>query len=232
MIRDNDEGGKTPPVTKKSLTLQMVQMRCKTDQIATIDKINLWGNDLEDVSLLKEMPNLRVVSLSVNKLASLEVFAYCPKLKELYLRKNQIRDLNEISFLQNLPFLDTLWLDENPCAMHPKYRATVDSMLPNLVKLDDIEVSMEEKEGRGSPEQNYSPPPQDFSQAQSIPSTGGHAEISSYNVPSQHPTDLGFQRQNSALEPAHQPVMEEPKMKRQYTGWEKPQDPRPTTAGF
>ena len=97
----------------------MVQMRCKTDKISAIEKINLWGNELEDVSLLRDMPNLRIISLSVNKLNTLEDFAFCPKLKELYLRKNEVRDLNEISHLVNLPFLDTLWLEENPCAMHP-----------------------------------------------------------------------------------------------------------------
>jgi len=100
----------------------MVQMRCKTDKIEAIDKINLWGNDLEEVSLIRQMPNLTVISLSVNKLRTLEDFAYCPKLKELYLRKNDIRDLNEVTYLRNCQNLDTLWLEENPICFVPGYR--------------------------------------------------------------------------------------------------------------
>lgn len=92
------------------------------------------------------MPNLKVISLSVNKLTTLEDFAYCPMLKELYLRKNEIRDLGELQYLQNLPMLDTLWLEENPICGDPRYRQTVISMLPNLTKLDNQEISLEERD--------------------------------------------------------------------------------------
>lgn len=87
----------------KALTVQMVQMRCKTDKIDAIDKVNLWGNELEDVTLIWSMPNLTVISLAVNKLKSLEDFQYCPRLKELYMRKNDIRDINELNYLWNCP---------------------------------------------------------------------------------------------------------------------------------
>jgi Leucine-rich repeat (LRR) protein len=112
-------------------------MRCKTDKIEAVDKINLWGNELEDVSLIRQMPNLTVISLSVNHLRSLEDFAFCPKLKELYLRKNEIRDINEVQFLKNCPFLDTLWLEENPLCNFPNYRQAILAILPNLTKLDN-----------------------------------------------------------------------------------------------
>lgn len=75
-MRDEDGGSK--PNLRKALTVQMVQMRCKTDKIDAIDKVNLWGNDLEDISLIRSMPNLTVISLAVNKLKSLEDFQYCP----------------------------------------------------------------------------------------------------------------------------------------------------------
>ena len=77
----------------------MIQMRCKTDLISTVEKINLWGNELDDVALLKEMPNLKIIALSLNNIVSLKVFAHCPKLKELYLRKNLISDLSELTYL-------------------------------------------------------------------------------------------------------------------------------------
>lgn len=55
------------------------------------------------------------LNFSVNKISSLQQFENCSKLQELYLRKNNIQDLNEIAYLQNLPCLRNLWLAENPC---------------------------------------------------------------------------------------------------------------------
>lgn len=61
-----------------------------------------------------------------------------PRLRELYLRKNSIRDINEIGCLKNLPRLRVLWLSDNPCANVEKYRMTVLKNLPKLTKLDTI----------------------------------------------------------------------------------------------
>jgi Leucine-rich repeat (LRR) protein len=62
------------------------------------------------------MYNVEVISLSVNKIASLSDFQYCRHLQELYMRRNNIRELNQIMYLQDLPRLKVLWLEENPCA--------------------------------------------------------------------------------------------------------------------
>ena len=61
-----------------------------------------------------------------------------PRLRELYLRKNSIRDINEIGCLKNLPKLRVLWLSDNPCANVEKYRMTVLKNLPKLTKLDTV----------------------------------------------------------------------------------------------
>jgi Leucine-rich repeat (LRR) protein len=42
------------------------------------------------------LPNLEVLSLSVNSISTLKEIVKCPKLSELYLRKNNIADINEI----------------------------------------------------------------------------------------------------------------------------------------
>lgn len=53
--------------------------------------LNLWGAGLSDVGIVQQMPKLQVASLSVNKIASLQPFASCTSLRELYMRKNQVR---------------------------------------------------------------------------------------------------------------------------------------------
>lgn len=129
----------------KVLTGDLVLLRTKASNLEQIKNLNLWGNDIEDVSILKDMPNIEILSLSVNKISTLKSFAYCKKLTELYLRKNLIQDLSEIRYLQNLPNLKVLWLWENPCAETPNYRENVLSVLPNLIKLDNQAVTTEEK---------------------------------------------------------------------------------------
>ena len=108
--------------------------------------MNLWGNDLDDLSIMSELPNVEIVSLSLNKIASLKDFAQCSKLQELYLRKNQVADLSEVQYLNHLTHLKVLWLSHNPCAEHPYYRQYVIKNLPNLIKLDNSEISSDERQ--------------------------------------------------------------------------------------
>lgn len=42
----------------------MILSKYKTDKISTIKNLNLYGNEIDSVAVLKEMPNLEVVSLS------------------------------------------------------------------------------------------------------------------------------------------------------------------------
>ncbi|OMJ76709.1 hypothetical protein SteCoe_23872 [Stentor coeruleus] len=129
----------------KALTADLVLQRTKASSLDTVKNLNLWGNDIEDVRILKDMPNLEVLSLSVNKISTLKPFQYCKKLTELYLRKNLIADLSELRYIQQLPYLKVLWLWDNPCAEVPNYREIVISNMPNLVKLDNQAISPEEK---------------------------------------------------------------------------------------
>eukprot|EP00347_Sterkiella_histriomuscorum_P016658 403352350 len=133
-------------MTQKPLTKELILQKCKTEKLSSIKNVNLWGNDLDDLSILQDMPNVEIVSLSLNKIATLSFFQNCTKLSELYLRKNQITDLSEIRYLQHLPNLRVLWLSHNPCSEHPLYRPFIVKHLPSLVKLDNAEVSQEERQ--------------------------------------------------------------------------------------
>lgn len=72
------------------LTTEMVLQKCKTDNLSKIKKLDVWSSNLEEVSLVKEMVNLEICSLSLNKLTSLSYFKHSKQLVELYLRKNRI----------------------------------------------------------------------------------------------------------------------------------------------
>ncbi|XP_026319001.1 protein C21orf2 homolog isoform X5 [Hyposmocoma kahamanoa] len=126
------------------LTEEMVIARTKLSDLSAIKKLNCWGAEIVDVSLLRRMPNVEVLALSINRIRTLNDFAWCRRLRELYVRKNEINDLREIRHLRRLPLLTSLWLDENPCTQHPEYRMTVLRNLPNLEKLDNVPVHPEE----------------------------------------------------------------------------------------
>jgi len=126
----------------KPLTKELLINKCKTDQLYSLKNVNLWGNDLDDMSIIAvEIPNVEILSLSLNKISSLSYFSSLVKLTELYLRKNQVKDISEIQYLQKLPNLRILWLSHNPCSAHPLYRQYVIKTLPGLSKLDSAEIT-------------------------------------------------------------------------------------------
>ncbi|XP_050074751.1 signal transducer and activator of transcription A isoform X4 [Anopheles maculipalpis] len=128
------------------LTEEMVIARSKQSDLAAIKKLNCWGSELSDVSIIRRMRGVEVLAFSVNRISTLADFENCINLQELYLRKNNLTDIDELVYLQNLPKLKYLWLEENPLVDNagPSYRQIVLRALPNLKKLDNVDVTPEE----------------------------------------------------------------------------------------
>jgi len=113
------------------MTAELIHMKTKNNRLETIKSLNLWGNDLEDISIVSQMQSLEVLSLAVNKVSTLKDVQYCYNLKELYMRKNNLTSLAEIPrYLGGLSGLRKLSLGENPLAEHSKYRLFVVKALP------------------------------------------------------------------------------------------------------
>ena len=45
------------------LTEEMVIARTRISDLSSVKKLNCWGADLQDVSLLRRMPNVEVLAL-------------------------------------------------------------------------------------------------------------------------------------------------------------------------
>lgn len=129
----------------KKLTHEFISLRTKCDRLEKIKSLNLWGNDIDDVTILKQMANLEVVSLSVNNIKTLKDFSSLKYLKELYIRKNFISDMSEVNFLVGCKNLKVLWLGENPISENKNYRKYVIKTLPQINKLDDQLITDEER---------------------------------------------------------------------------------------
>ena len=131
----------------KQLTTELIVFKTKTNQLDRIKNLNLCANNLVDVSIVNQMSSLEVLSLSVNSITSLKEIGQCPNLQELYIRRNNIDRFEEIEYLGALPKLRILWLAENPVASQPGYRSFVIKTLQSLEKLDNQEITEDERMG-------------------------------------------------------------------------------------
>ena len=55
----------------KPMTAELIHMKTKNNRLDTLKSLNLWGNDLEDISIIQQMQSLEVLSLAVNKVNTL-----------------------------------------------------------------------------------------------------------------------------------------------------------------
>lgn len=143
------------------LTRELIIAKNRHENISAMTKLNVWGNNLTDVSIISEMPRLEVISMPVNSLSTLRFFGGLRNLRELYLRKNDIRDLSELAHLAPLKNLEVLMLNENPVASLPFYREAVVKFLPSLHKLDEDAISPEERRQAQSLKLDLPPPRED-----------------------------------------------------------------------
>ncbi len=58
-------------MASKAMTPELIQMKTKTNRLDTIKSLNLWGNDLEDISIVSSMTSIEVLSLAVNRVVTL-----------------------------------------------------------------------------------------------------------------------------------------------------------------
>jgi hypothetical protein len=125
---------------KGVLQEHMIYQRTRTLNLADVHALNMWGCELEDVSIIAQLTNVETLSLPVNKISTLAPFGRCTNLQHLLLRENQIATFDELRHLQNLPHLLTLSLMDNPITQLPNYRELTIRMLSHLEKLDDVPV--------------------------------------------------------------------------------------------
>ena len=130
-----------------TLTREMIVKKSQNYNLDTITQLNMWGQYLQNISIIREMVSLTSVTFSKNQIKSLKDFQYLSKLKQLSLKDNLINDFGELKYLTSCTQLRELWLEQNPISSKPGYRYIVIRYLPFLSKLDNIEVSEEDREG-------------------------------------------------------------------------------------
>jgi len=123
----------------RKLTKDLILSRLSSENLDNIKNLNLWGNNIDDISIISEMPSLEIINLNQNQIKDLKYLKNLKNLKELYLKDNIVSDFGQIDYLKNCKKLEILNLSENPISQQQNYRQKILSILPGLKKLDDIE---------------------------------------------------------------------------------------------
>ena len=130
------------------LTADLIRIRSRCSRLDSLKVLNCWGCNLTDITILEELPALRVLILTTNSISKLYPISQCLKLRELYLRNNKIEDLQELHKLGQLKNLRSLWISDNPCTTMATghYEEMIQEILPRLKYLDGqpIETYLEQ----------------------------------------------------------------------------------------
>ncbi|XP_062452441.1 centrosomal protein of 97 kDa [Rhea pennata] len=118
----------------------------------SLQHLDLSDNNISQLGDLSKLISLKTLLLHGNIITSLRTAPVClpQNLTVFSLAENEIRDLNEVSFLASLPQLEQLSVMNNPCVMATPsipgfdYRPYIVSWCLNLKVLDGYVISQKE----------------------------------------------------------------------------------------
>ncbi|XP_025968064.1 centrosomal protein of 97 kDa isoform X2 [Dromaius novaehollandiae] len=118
----------------------------------SLQHLDLSDNNISQLGDLSKLISLKTLLLHGNIITSLRTAPVClpQNLTVFSLAENEIRDLNEVSFLASLPQLEQLSIMNNPCVMATPsipgfdYRPFIVSWCLNLKVLDGYVISQKE----------------------------------------------------------------------------------------
>lgn len=124
----------------KKLTMDFILNKANNNNPKNIRVLNLRGSKISDISILSELTSLENISLSANQIKDISALKKLKNIKEIYLKDNQISDLSQIENLKYCKKLEKLAIKDNPITNIDNYIQKIIEILPQLKKLDDIEV--------------------------------------------------------------------------------------------
>ncbi|KAJ3189325.1 Dynein light chain 1, axonemal [Gaertneriomyces sp. JEL0708] len=152
----------------------IVKMDPSLAQLAKVEQLALSTNQIEKISNLQGLPNLRILSLgrnnikkiegldavadtleelwiSYNQLERLNGIEVCKKLKVLYASNNKLKDWAAIQPLSSLPQIQDVLFVGNPveekATADGNWRAEMEKRFPTLKRLDGQPIIRDEAEG-------------------------------------------------------------------------------------
>ena len=122
------------------------------EKIENIDKLcrdlkilYLQSNLIDKIENVSRLKQLEYLNLALNNVQRVENLEKCENLKKLDLTVNFIAELTSLESLKHNEFLEELYLTGNPCTKYENYRAFVVGSIPQLRRLDGMEVTNTER---------------------------------------------------------------------------------------
>ena len=122
------------------LTLDIILSEVNNMNISSITSLNIHDKNINDISILSKFPTLENISLVNNNIKDLNVFKNLKNLKKLNLKDNEITEFDQLEPLKNCKQLESLCLKDNQITKEPNYTQKIKELLPQLKKIDDIEI--------------------------------------------------------------------------------------------
>ena len=98
-------------LTRIDVEEQSIKSLAGLEYATALDTLNLWGNEIEDVSPLSDLTNLTFLKLGDNQVADVSPLSSLTNLKWLSLWGNEVADVSALSSLTKLNTLN-LWGNE------------------------------------------------------------------------------------------------------------------------
>jgi len=102
--------------------------------------LNIWGNQISDISILSSFPYLEKVNLNSNLIEDISAFKNLTNIRELSLIDNKIKDWNQLDYLKNNKKLEKLNLANNPISNSINYFQKITDILPQLKEIDNKNI--------------------------------------------------------------------------------------------
>ncbi|NXF83885.1 LRGUK protein, partial [Sclerurus mexicanus] len=122
-----------------------------------IRTLHLGSNQIEKVTGMEGLKTLQNLDLSSNKISSLQGLEEHNLLEVINLEDNQVAELRELRWIEDLPLLRVLNLLKNPLQEQPDYWLSAIFMLLQLTELDLQKIAVEEKVAAVN---KHDPPPE------------------------------------------------------------------------
>jgi len=121
------------------------------DPFTSLTHLYLQRNDIVEIENLDALINLRYLNLANNRIKRIPLDALegLEKLRVLDLSENQIETLDAIEGAYFPDSIQFLRFNGNPCTKLTGFRELFVGCLPNLIALDDVRITDEEKAGFG-----------------------------------------------------------------------------------
>ncbi|KAJ8956548.1 hypothetical protein NQ318_019272 [Aromia moschata] len=125
-----------------------------TDEFTNLETLSLINVGLVSLKGFPKLPNLKKLELSDNRICNgLNLLETSPKLTNLNLSGNKIKDLATLEPLKNFKYLKNLDLFNNEATSMENYREKVFKMIPSLKYLDGYDEADGEAEDSDAEEE-------------------------------------------------------------------------------